>query len=148
MSKKIVAKIVSLANALDNAGNHTEADVLTRVAASVANVKVAQSDEWNTEDMGYCPDCGEWIGDSEQCEDCGWGMDNDSFDDEDLELKDPHAWQYDKDEDFPVEYDEMMAELSKRPKSGPYSGLEDNEVDEGWWLQNESEYTIFMLTWS
>ena len=122
MSKKIVAKIVSLANALDNAGNHTEADVLTRVAASVANVKVAHSDEWNTEDYGICPDCGEWIGDSEQCEDCGYGID-----DEDPELNDPHAWQYDKDEDFPVEYDEMMGELSKRPKSGPYSGLADRE---------------------
>lgn len=34
-------------------------------------------------------------------------------DDEDME-----------DDDFPVQYDEMMAELSKRRKSGPYSGLD------------------------
>ena len=24
----------------------------------------------------------------------------------------------------------------------------DNEVDEGWWLQNEDEFTQFVLTWS
>ena len=76
MSKKIVAKIVSLANALDNAGNHTEADVLTRVAASVANVKVAQSDEWNTEDYGICPDCGEYLNEDGTCFDCGYGEDH------------------------------------------------------------------------
>jgi hypothetical protein len=29
-----------------------------------------------------------------------------------------------EDDDFPVQYDEMMAELSKRRKSGPYSGLD------------------------
>lgn len=23
----------------------------------------------------------------------------------------------------------------------------DTEIDEGWWLQNESEYALFVLTW-
>ena len=82
MSKKIVAKIVSLANALDNAGHHTEADVLTRVAASVANVKVAESDEWNTEDYGICPDCGEYLNEDGTCFDCGYGEDHEDHEDD------------------------------------------------------------------
>jgi len=23
----------------------------------------------------------------------------------------------------------------------------DNEIDEGWWLQDDAEYTLFVLTW-
>jgi len=42
-------------------------------------------------------------------------MDDEVLDEEDEDMED---------DDFPVQYDEMMAELSKRRKSGPYSGLD------------------------
>jgi hypothetical protein len=32
-----------------------------------------------------------------------------------------------------------------RNKFGSYR--HDTEVDEGWWLQNEDEFTLFVLTW-
>jgi len=43
--------------------------------------------EHNTEDMGYCPDCGEWIGDDEHCEDCGYGMEDEDDEDEEAEME-------------------------------------------------------------
>ena len=42
--------------------------------------------ERNT-DMGYCPDCGEWIGDDEHCEDCGYGMEDEDDEDEEAEME-------------------------------------------------------------
>jgi hypothetical protein len=43
--------------------------------------------EHNTEDMGYCPDCGEWIGDDEHCEDCGWGMEDEDEEEAEMEKR-------------------------------------------------------------
>lgn len=43
-----------------------------------------QNDEYNTEDYGICPDCGEYLEDG-VCEDCGYGEDED-MDDDDFEL--------------------------------------------------------------
>jgi hypothetical protein len=37
-----------------------------------------ENDEYNTEDYGVCPDCGEPLDDG-VCQDCGWGEDDDDM---------------------------------------------------------------------
>jgi hypothetical protein len=56
--------------------------------------------------------------DTEDVED-DMGPEEDEFD-----YDSPEEGEDMEDDDFPVQYDEMMAELSKRRKSGPYSGLD------------------------
>jgi len=76
--RQIVASLNKIANQLDTAKLHNESDVLTKVMSRIANDErdyMNDKMEYNSEDMGYCPDCGEWIGDDKHCEDCGWGED-------------------------------------------------------------------------
>ena len=84
MNKRtVMASLNKIANELDNNGLHNEADTVTKVMSRLAYDErdyMNDSMEHNTEDMGYCPDCGEWIGDSEQCEDCGYGMEDEDYD--------------------------------------------------------------------
>ena len=111
--RQIIASLNKIANELDNNGLYNEANKLTKVMSRLAydDERDYMNDkmEYNTEDMGYCPDCGEWIGDNENCEDCGWGMDNDSFDDEMMD-EDPNAWQYE-------DHDEDMLDKEHRQKN-------------------------------
>lgn len=109
MNKRtVMASLNKIANELDNNGLHNEADTVTKVMSRLAydfegmgEEEINGNDEYNVED--YMP----------------YGDEDDDMDMEDEEMMD--------DEDFPVEYDEMMAEFSKTPKSGPYSGLADRE---------------------
>jgi len=84
--RQIVASLNKIANELDNTGLFTEANTVTKVMSRLAFDDFDERDllndnmEDNTEDMGYCPDCGEWIGDNQHCEDCGWGMDDEDDD--------------------------------------------------------------------
>jgi len=84
MNKRtVMASLNKIANELDNNGLHNEADTVTKVMSRLAYDErdyMNDSMEHNTEDMGYCPDCGEWIGDDEHCEDCGYGMEDDDYD--------------------------------------------------------------------
>ncbi len=81
MNKRtVMASLNKIANELDNNGLHNEADTVTKVMSRLAyDERDYMNDkmEFNTEDMGYCPDCGEWIGDDEHCEDCGYGIEDD-----------------------------------------------------------------------
>ena len=84
MNKRtVMASLNKIANELDNNGLHNEADTVTKVMSRLAydDERDYMNDkmEHNTEDMGYCPDCGEWIGDDEHCEDCGWGMEDEDM---------------------------------------------------------------------
>jgi hypothetical protein len=49
---------------------------------------------------------------------------DEQFDNDPSNMDDEEDMEDMEDDDFPVEYDEMMAELSKRRKSGPYSDLD------------------------
>jgi rubredoxin len=86
MSKKIVSKIVSLANILDEAGRFNEADVLTNVAASVSGIRTAQTKGWDWADEApadpseeVCPECDgdmEWddVENKWHCPECDHSM--------------------------------------------------------------------------
>ena len=108
--RQIVASLNKIANELDKTGLYKEANTVTKVMSRLAYDDFDERDymndkmEDNTEDMGYCPDCGEWIGDESNCEDCGWGMDEEDEDDFELGLKAlPH-----KSIKNPSNYDEKM----------------------------------------
>ena len=108
MSKKIVSKIVSLANILDKTGNHSEADVLTRVAASVCGIRTAQPKGWDWADEApedeaeeTCPECGSDMGWSDHesaflCDECGHIMDEP----EDETAEDYYGYDPDQDDDI------------------------------------------------
>lgn len=91
MNKRtVMASLNKIANELDNNGLHNEADTVTKVMSRLAyDERDYMNDkmEHNTEDMGYCPDCGEWIGDDEHCEDCGYGMEDEDDEDEEAEME-------------------------------------------------------------
>ena len=106
--RQIVASLNKIANQLDSAKLYTEANTVTKVMSRLAYDErdyMNDSMEHNTEDMGYCPDCGEWVGDDKHCEDCGWGMDDEEEEDDfELGLKAvPH-----KRIKNPSNYDEKM----------------------------------------
>jgi hypothetical protein len=74
MNKRtIMASLNKIANALDNGGLHNEADTVTKVMSRLA---MDGNDEYNTEDYGICPDCGEYLEDG-MCADCGYGEEDD-----------------------------------------------------------------------
>ena len=99
MNKRtVMASLKKIANELDNNGLHNEADTVTKVMSRLAyddfDERDYYADKMEDNIEDYMP-----YGDE----------------DDDMDMED---------EDFPVEYDEMMAEFSKTPKSGPYSGLD------------------------
>ncbi len=73
---------------------HSEGDLNDEDISSIMNILNQESgrasemsyenDEYNTEDYGICPDCGEYLEDG-VCEDCGYGEDED-MEDDDFEL--------------------------------------------------------------
>jgi hypothetical protein len=74
MNKRtIMASLNKIANALDNGGLHNEADTVTKVMSKIA---MDGNDEYNMEDYGICPDCGEYLEDG-MCADCGYGEEDD-----------------------------------------------------------------------
>ena len=68
--RTIIASLNKIANELDNNGLYTEANTVTKVMS-----KIAMDDEYNTEDYGICPDCGEYLNEDGTCFDCGYGED-------------------------------------------------------------------------
>ena len=76
MNKRtVLASLNKIANQLDIEGLHNEADTVTKVMSRLAY----DFDEYNMEDYGICPDCGEYLEDG-MCADCGYGEDEDDFD--------------------------------------------------------------------
>ncbi len=76
MNKRtVMASLNKIANELDNNGLHNEADTVTKVMSRLAY----DFDEYNMEDYGICPDCGEYLEDG-MCADCGYGEDEDMED--------------------------------------------------------------------
>ena len=74
MNKRtVMASLNKIANELDNNGLHNEADTVTKVMSRLA---MDGNDEYNTEDYGICPDCGEYLEDG-MCADCGYGEEDD-----------------------------------------------------------------------
>ena len=72
--RQIVASLNKIANELDKTGLYKEANTVTKVMS-----RIAMDDEYNTEDYGICPDCGEYLDEDGVCFDCGYGEDeNDS----------------------------------------------------------------------
>ncbi len=72
--KQIVASLNNIANLLDNTGLYKEANSITEIMSRLAMDK---NDEYNTEDYGYCPACGDWIGDYDYCIECDWNVEKD-----------------------------------------------------------------------
>ena len=76
MNKRtVLASLYKIANQLDIEGLHNEADTVTKVMSRLAY----DFDEYNMEDYGICPDCGEYLEDG-MCADCGYGEDEDMED--------------------------------------------------------------------
>jgi len=88
--RTIMASLNKVANQLDNNGLHNEADTVTKVMSKIAmdfDERDYHNDkmEYNTEDYGICPDCGEYIEHGENCEECGWTLhDNEDMEDDDM----------------------------------------------------------------
>ena len=75
MNKRtIIASLNKIANELDNNGLYKEANTVTKVMSRLA---MDGNDEYNMDDYGICPDCGEYLEDG-VCADCGYGEDEDS----------------------------------------------------------------------
>ena len=75
MNKRtVLASLNKIANQLDIEGLHNEADTVTKVMSRLAY----DFDEYNMEDYGICPDCGEYLEDG-MCADCGYGEDDDDM---------------------------------------------------------------------
>lgn len=68
--KQVVASLNKIANELDNNGLFNEANTVTKVMSKIA---MDGNDEYNTEDYGICPDCGDHLVDG-VCH-CGYGED-------------------------------------------------------------------------
>jgi len=85
--RQIIASLNKVANELDNTGLYKEANSVTNVMKRVA---MDENDEYNTEDYGYCPDCGDFIGDYDYCIECDWNVekDDDGPDFGDIEFSD------------------------------------------------------------
>ena len=79
--RQIIASLNKIANQLDIEGLHNEADTVTKVMSRLA---MDGNDEYNMEDYGICPDCGEYLEDG-KCFDCGYG-DDDEYVDEDYDM--------------------------------------------------------------
>ena len=76
MNKRtVLASLNKIANQLDIEGLHNEADTVTKVMSRLAY----DFDEYNMEDYGICPDCGEYL-ENGMCADCGYGEDEDMED--------------------------------------------------------------------
>jgi hypothetical protein len=71
--RQIIASLNKIANELDNTGLYTEANTVTKVMSRLA---MDGNDEYNMDDYGICPDCGEPL-DNGMCQDCGYGEDED-----------------------------------------------------------------------
>ena len=71
--RQILASLNKIANELDNTGLYKEATSITGVMKRIA---MDENDEYNMDDYGVCPDCGEPLDDG-VCHDCGYGEDND-----------------------------------------------------------------------
>jgi hypothetical protein len=71
--RQIIASLNKIANELDNTGLYTEANTVTKVMSRLA---MDENDEYNMDDYGICPDCGEPL-DKGMCQDCGYGEDED-----------------------------------------------------------------------
>ena len=104
--RTIMASLNKVANQLDNNGLHNEADTVTKVMSKIAmdfDERDYHNDkmEHNTEDYGICPDCGEYIEDSENCEDCGWTLhDKEDMEDDDMGFEsEPFDYSSPEDED-------------------------------------------------
>jgi hypothetical protein len=96
---------------------HSEGDLNDEDISSIMNILNQESGR-STMQMSY--DDLEDMEDMEDMEDdFDMGPEEDEFD-----YESPEEHEDMEDDDFPVQYDEMMAELSKRRKSGPYSGLD------------------------
>lgn len=111
--KQVVASLNKIANELDDNGLYSEANTVTQVMSKIA---MDENDEYNTEDYGICPDCGEYIGDEDYCIECDWNVEKDEdgpdFGDlSDEDYGDPNAWQY---EDNP---DEDLLDREHRQKN-------------------------------
>ena len=77
-----------------------------------------ENDEYNTEDYGMCPDCGEYLEDG-VCADCGYGEDDDDVSDDDFDMgPEKEPFDYDSMED---EEDSMYGDDRK--------GYKDNDSD-------------------
>ena len=72
--RQIIASLSKIANQLDTAKLYTEANTVTKVMSRIA---MDGNDEYNTEDYGICPDCGEYLDEDGKCFDCGYGEDED-----------------------------------------------------------------------
>ena len=75
---------------------HTEGELNDEDISSIMNILDLESgrstkkmsyenDEYNTEDYGMCPDCGEYLEDG-VCADCGYGEDDDDVSDDDDDM--------------------------------------------------------------
>ena len=71
-TRQIVASLNKIANQLDTAKLYAEANTVTKVMSRIA---MDGNDEYNTEDYGICPDCGEYLNEDGTCFDCGYGED-------------------------------------------------------------------------
>ena len=109
MNKRtVLASLNKIANQLDIEGLHNEADTVTKVMSRLA---MDGNDEYNMDDYGICPDCGEYLEDG-MCADCGYGEDDDDmgFESEPFDYNSPedkdHMYgddmkgYHDKDSDF------------------------------------------------
>jgi hypothetical protein len=95
---------------------HSEGDLNDEDISSIMNILNQESGR--ASEMSFDEDDENFMTDEELDEQFGnepGYMDDEVFDEEHEDMED---------DDFPVQYDEMMAELSKRRKSGPYSGLD------------------------
>ena len=73
--RQIVASLNKIANELDTAKLHKQADIVTKVMSRLA---MDGNDEYGSmEDMGYCPECEEFTLIDGKCEQCGHGEDED-----------------------------------------------------------------------
>lgn len=95
MNKRtVLASLNKIANQLDIEGLHNEADTVTKVMSRLAY----DFDEYNSEDYGICPDCGEYLEDG-MCADCGYGEDEDMEDYDMGPEKEPFDFNSPEDED-------------------------------------------------
>lgn len=75
-----------------------------------------ENDEYNTEDYGICPDCGEYLEDG-VCADCGYGEDEDmDFSDDDFDMgpeKEPFDYDSMEDEEDSMYGDDRKGYMDK-----------------------------------
>ncbi len=74
-----------------------------------------ENDEYNTEDYGMCPDCGEYLEDG-VCADCGYGEDDDDVSDDDFDMgpeKEPFDYDSLEDEEDSMYGDDRKGHMDK-----------------------------------